>query len=237
MDASSIRARICSGSKNTGVSGVIDPAPYSISDLPSLCKIRGASARRSRARANAFGRWCEWTSISTSGDRLDRRLFPLLQPIRCETNRGDDVLVAGATAQVSREDAANPFGRRVRLVAQERVHRHQYPRRAETALQRMALVERLLQRKQRVVARRHALDRRDAVVMRLHGEHEARPHRLPVQLHRARSAHAMLAAQVSPGQAGVVADEVCEQQAWLDIALYQSAIDLDRDCSRHQALR
>src|SRR2546425_212588 len=35
---------------------------------------------------------------------------------------------------------------------------------------------------------RHAFDRCDAPAVRLHGEHQARAHRLAVQLHRARAA-------------------------------------------------
>ena len=59
---------------------------------------------------------------------------------------------------------------------------------------------------------------------------EARAHRLAVQLDRARAADAVLAADVGAGQAGLVADEVGEQQARLDRrARTTVAVDLDRD--------
>ena len=153
----------------------------------------------------------------------------MVLPIRCQPHRRDDVLVAGAPAKVAGESASDPFGRRVRIVPQKRLHRHQYPWRAEAALQRVGLVERLLERMERVWAGRHALDSRDAAAVRLHREHQARSHRLPVQLHRARAAHAVLAAKVSPGERGVVADEVREQQARLDLAHDRAPVDLDRD--------
>ena len=67
--------------------------------------------------------------------------------------------------------------------------------------------------------------------MRLHGEHQARAHWLAVQLHGARAAHAVLAPEVRAREARVVADEVAEQQARLDLALDNAAIYLDSDLS------
>ena len=49
------------------------------------------------------------------------------------------------------------------------------------------------------------------------------PHGLPVDLDRARAAHAVLAADVRAGQAGLVADEVRQQRARLDLARVRRA--------------
>ena len=51
----------------------------------------------------------------------------------------------------------------------------------------------------------------------LHREHQARAHGLAVDLHRARSADAVLAADVRAGQPEVVAQEVGQQRARLDV--------------------
>src|SRR6267143_3352989 len=101
----------------------------------------------------------------------------------------------------------------------------------------MELVKCLLQGMQLVSAGREAFDRRDAPAVRLHREHEARSHRTPIELHGAGAAHAVLAAQVGPGEAGIVADEVREEQAGLHLARDSSSVDLDRDRSVHPAPR
>src|SRR5437773_12057106 len=95
----------------------------------------------------------------------------------------------------------------------------------------MRFVERLLQRMQLGGAGRHAFDRRDAPAVRLHGEHQARTHWLTVELHGARAAHAVLAPEMRPGEARVVADEVAEQQPRLDLAFDDASIYLDSDLS------
>src|SRR5450759_5990312 len=43
----------------------------------------------------------------------------------------------------------------------------------------------------------------------------------------------MLASKVRAGEAGVVADEICEQESRLDLALHDLAVDLDRNFSAH----
>ena len=63
----------------------------------------------------------------------------------------------------------------------------------------------------------------------LDGEQHAALHRLPVELHGARAAVAGVAADVRAGQVEVVAEEVHEQAARLDLALVARAVDVDRD--------
>ena len=59
----------------------------------------------------------------------------------------------------------------------------------------------------------------------LDGEQDARAHRLAVEQHGAGAAHPVLAADVGAGEAEVVAQEVREQQARLDLALVGAAVD------------
>ena len=90
------------------------------------------------------------------------------------------------------------------------------------------VAERLLQRRQLAVAR-EPLDRLDRRAVGLDGEQHAALHRQPSTMDRAGAAVAGVAADVRPGQVEVVADEVDEQAARLDLALVALAVDLDRD--------
>src|SRR2546423_4270813 len=78
----------------------------------------------------------------------------------------DDVVVAGAAAEVAFEPVADLVVARSRVLVQEARGRHDHPRRAVAALQRMVLVERLLHGVQPTV-RGQALDRRHVVTVRL----------------------------------------------------------------------
>src|SRR5919202_328394 len=102
-------------------------------------------------------------------------------------HRLDDPQVAGAAAQVARERLAQLALAGVRVLTQERLHRHQEPGGAEAALKRVRLVERALERVKLAVGR-ESLDGPEQAAVRLDGKHEARPHRFAVELHRARPA-------------------------------------------------
>ena len=69
---------------------------------------------------------------------------------RSGANRLDDVLVAGASAEIRRQDIEKLIVGDVRLALQHRRREHQEPRRAEAALQAVVLHEGALQRMQRV---------------------------------------------------------------------------------------
>ena len=110
----------------------------------------------------------------------------------------------------------------VRVLAQERLHRHQEAGRAEPALERVRLVEGALERV-KPPSPREALDRRERAAVRLDREHQARAHRLAVELDGAGATHALLAADLRAGQAGLVADEVGQERARLDLAFVGAA--------------
>ena len=90
------------------------------------------------------------------------------------------------------------------------------------------VAERLLQRRQ-LVAVGEALDGLDRRAVGLDGEQHAALHELAVDDHRAGAAVAGVAADVAAGQVEVVAQEVDQQPARLDLALVGRAVDVDRD--------
>jgi hypothetical protein len=94
-------------------------------------------------------------------------------------------------------------------------HRHQEARRAEAALQAVALVKRLLHRVQWSAGGGKSLDSRNLVSLGLDRQHQARPHRRAVKQDGAASAHPVLAPDVGPGEAEIVAKVIREQPAWI----------------------
>jgi len=82
---------------------------------------------------------------------------------------------------------------------------HDLPRRAEAALHRIGAHERI---DHRMVAQ--ALDRRHAPTGDAVGERDARKCRLAVDEHRARAAVTLVARDLRPRQADVLAQELCE---------------------------
>src|SRR3954468_2155235 len=81
----------------------------------------------------------------------------------------DDVLVAGAAAEVAGDTLADLALRRRRIVLEHRHGRHDHPRRAVAALQAVFLPERLLQGMQLTVPG-EAFDGRDLGAVGLDGE-------------------------------------------------------------------
>src|SRR3954453_19094471 len=74
--------------------------------------------------------------------------------------RRDDVLVAGAPADASGDGGTDLMVRRFGVLVEQGADRHLHPRRAEPALQRVHLVEPLLDRVELAV-HRERLDRAD----------------------------------------------------------------------------
>ena len=139
-------------------------------------------------------------------------------------HRGDDVLVARAPADPAGDRGTDLLVGRVRVLVEERAARHQHPRSAEPALERVHLVEALLDRVEDAVTLER-LDRPDLVALAHHGERGARLDRLPVHQHDARAAVGRVAAPVRAGQPGRVADEVDQQLARLHVARDLLAVD------------
>ena len=74
-----------------------------------------------------------------------------------------------------------------------------------------------------------ALHRRHLPAVRLHRQHRARLHGHAVQQHRAGAAVGGIAADVRAGEPQVLADEVHQQQARLDLGLARGAVHLHAD--------
>src|SRR5512144_1769283 len=115
----------------------------------------------------------------------------------------------------------------MRSAREERRRAHEHPGRAVAALERVVLVERLLERGELAVPR-ETLDGGDAHTFRLDGQQHAALHGLAVQVHRAGTAVPRVAADMRPGEAEVVAEEVDEEPARRNLVLDLLAVDLDR---------
>src|SRR5262249_38299577 len=143
-------------------------------------------------------------------------------------HRLDDVVVAGAPAKVALEPVADFLLRRPRTALEEIDGGHDHPRRAETALQPVVLLERGLHRVEQAVLRQ-PLDGGDVRPLGLAHQHLAALHPLPVDHHHAGAALAGVAADVGPGEPEVLAQELHEERAWLDVDGPGLTVDLQGD--------
>src|SRR6266536_853745 len=158
------------------------------------------------------------------------RSRPSLRPhFGCRrAHRLDDILVPGAATQVRGQDFDQVRIADFGLALEHASGEHQKSRSAKPALQAVVLHERPLQRMQRI-ALGESLDRADLLAVGLNGEHQARSHRLAADEHRAGAAYPVLAADVRPGQAAIVADGVDQSAPRLDANDMPAPIDIQRD--------
>ena len=143
-----------------------------------------------------------------------------------------NVLIAGAAAEVAVDPAriSSSLGTDCRSRRSTRGHDH--ARRAESTLQAVLFPEGVLDRV-KLAVRGEALDRVTLRAVGLHGEDGARLHRRAVQEDGAGAALARVAADVRAGETERVAQEMDEQQAGLDLALVNGAVDGDPRLRRH----
>ena len=140
----------------------------------------------------------------------------------------DDVLIAGAAAEIGREKIEDVVIREVRIRFQ-RVHRqHQKTRRAESTLKRVVLDECALHGMQ-LVPLGKAFDRADALALGLDREHQAGSDRLIVKDHGTCAAHPVLAPYMRPGQSALVTDDVDQRSSRLDPNGVVMAVDIELD--------
>src|ERR1700761_3352922 len=134
----------------------------------------------------------------------------------------DDVVIAGAATDVAFEFRADGgfvelAARSLSIMASYDVdRRHDHARGAVTALQAVIVAERRLHRMQ-LVALGDAFDGGDVRVRGLSGQHRAGFHRAAVDMDDASTALAGVATDVSAGQVQIVAQEMHEQGAVLDV--------------------
>src|ERR1700722_5146228 len=139
----------------------------------------------------------------------------------------DDLVVAGAAAEVAGEPVACLGLARVRVAREQRLGGDQEAGRAEAALQRRMLEELLLQRMQ-VVAVRHALDGLDRVPFGLDGEHQARADEAAVDGDAAGAAVARAAPLLAAGEIELVAQHIEQRELRLAQELGRLAVDRGR---------
>src|SRR5207248_10648030 len=95
--------------------------------------------------------------------------------------------VSGAAAQISAESAANFVFRRLRILGQQMLYRHDESRRAEATLRTAPVAISFLNRRQAAVLT-DAFDRGNLVPFATGREHGAREHGSTVKQHRASTA-------------------------------------------------
>ena len=150
-------------------------------------------------------------------------------------HRVEDLLVAGAAAEVAREGLADLVVRRARRVIEQVDGGDDQAGRAEPALHGAGGEKRLLDAVQRTVLG-DALDGDDVVPVGLRREDEARADERAVEQHRARSALALLARVLRAGQLELLAEREEEALAAPDVGLAQLAVDGQLDLhARHRS--
>src|SRR5690606_13256845 len=108
----------------------------------------------------------------------------------------NNLLIAGTAADVAADRLTDLRLVRTGILAQQGMTRDQHALRTVAALQRMLLTKSVLQRRERLSFRRQALDRRNGVALGLNRKHAAGANRLSIKQNTARTAHAMLAANM-----------------------------------------
>src|SRR6185437_232013 len=143
---------------------------------------------------------------------LVRRGQGLSHHLRGAHGGRDYVLVAGTAADVAVQGMPDLLLRRVWVVFDELPDGHDHARGAVAALEALLVLEGLLHRVEGAVLRAgQAFDRDDRVAVRLGRQDRAGLHRRAIQGHRAGTALGGVAADVRPGEAKLVAEEVDEQ--------------------------
>ena len=147
---------------------------------------------------------------------------------RCVLHGLHDVVVAGAPAEVALEPEPDLLLGRVRVLLEQVDALHDHPRRAEPALQAVALAEGLLHGVQLTVLR-EPLDGGDLAAVGLDGEHVARLHAGAVEVHGARAAVAGVAADDGAGLAELLAQVLHEEHAGFDVVGDLVSVDGEAD--------
>src|SRR5438093_7645037 len=146
----------------------------------------------------------------------------------------DDVVVAGAAAEVAFQPVADLGLRRPRRALEELGGRHDHARSAEPALQAVLFPEAFLDRMQLAVLG-HALDGFHLRALALDGQERTGLHRQAVDVHGAGAALAGVAAHMGAGEPRELPDVVDEQEARLDVMGILQAVDGHGNGCLHRA--
>src|SRR5262249_31582669 len=138
---------------------------------------------------------------------------------------GNDAGIAGTAAEMAAKHLHHLSFGRIGITLKEIGERHENAGGAESALQRVIILERLLQRVERAVWSGERFHRRHRPALSLDGERQARAHRRAVDEDGAAAAHAVLAADVGSGGAEYIAEKVAQQHARLGLARKLAAVE------------
>jgi hypothetical protein len=144
-------------------------------------------------------------------------------------DRVDDVLIAGAPAEVALEPGANAFLARLRLTPQQLQCAHDHAGGAKAALQRVMLTKRRQQRMGHLTGRAQALQGGNGRAVRLDSQDRARLHRAPVQVHRARTTLGGVASNMHTGDTEALPQQLDQPHSGLNLDLPPLAIDGESD--------
>ena len=133
----------------------------------------------------------------------------------------DDVLIAGAAAQIAFELFADDVVGEVMALAMDQIDRgHDHAGGAEAALQAVMLAEGFLHRMQRRAVGGQPLDGPDLVAVGHDRERGAGLHRLAVEMHDAGAALRGVAADMGARQPQIFAQKLDQQGTGVDIGVY-----------------
>src|SRR6266566_2103188 len=152
-------------------------------------------------------------------------------------DRLDDVLVAGAAAEIAFELFADGVLGEVMALAVDQIDGgHDHAGRTEAALQAMVLAEGLLHRMQRRAVGGQSLDGPDFMPVGHHHQRGAGLHRLTVEMHDAGAALRGIAADMGAGQPQVLAQELHQEGAGVDIGSYGITVHNQRNLGHQDSL-
>src|SRR6185369_7136080 len=140
-------------------------------------------------------------------------------------HRLDDVLVAGASAQIAFELGTDRLFIRVRMPLHQVDSGEHHAGRAESALQAVAVLERSLHRVQLAVSRGETFDGGYLRSIRLRGEDRARLDRIAIDQDGAGAALPGIATDMRSSQTQLVADEIDQQRTRIDVRGGYPAVD------------
>src|SRR5688572_19875547 len=190
-----------------------------------MCSMRG------RTMSSAKRVWPVTLARPSTRRRALPRTF-IAHPFCRLLDRLEDLLVAGAAAEISGDRLLDALARWIRLVLEERLGGHQDTRGAVAALGGAEVGEGALQRMERRPVRQ-ALDGFDRLALALEGQHQAGKPRLAVDQHRARAALAELAAVLGAGQIEVLAQDF--QQGLVGCKRHLDRLTVDRQALQNAA--
>ena len=139
----------------------------------------------------------------------------------------DDIVITGATAQITGDAPTDLILCRVVVVFEEFHATHDHARRAEAAMQPMVFLEPFLEWMERTTLGSQPLDGSDAVPVGLNGQHGAALDALAVQQNSTGATTAGIASDVGAGHVEDLADHVYEEKPGFYFQLMLCTVDGD----------